>query len=234
MGAWTDDRDVPRDTDKAVQSFFSLSLSLYLYLYLSHTHLHVHMHTGAHNDMFVWNHHLWRSAFPMATRTPWIVPLIHGFADQASTHTTASHHQAKKRERESVCMCVSLCVCVCMRMYICLCVDSDKAATDPGLPLCAYIEISVFGKAVLLTLIARRSRHFAGPRFLKRGVTSRGHVANEMETEQLVHVAESSHYWTQESPTAVTGIKPPIESTGHGGLLGAYGHVRACARACVR
>lgn len=31
-------------------------------------------------------------------------------------------------------------------------------------------EISVFGRNVVITLIARRSRHFAGARFLKRGV----------------------------------------------------------------
>ena len=31
-------------------------------------------------------------------------------------------------------------------------------------------ELSVFGKTVYITLIARRSRHFAGARFLKRGI----------------------------------------------------------------
>ena len=94
-------------------------------------------------------------------------------------------------------------------------------------------EISVFGKAAWLTLIARRSRHFAGPRFLKRGVTPKGNVANEMESEQIVQEAETTSfgpaslarfsayvqhrgsiplYWSQESPATVTGIKPPIES----------------------
>ena len=33
-----------------------------------------------------------------------------------------------------------------------------------------YLEISVLGRNVVITLIARRSRHFAGARFLKRGV----------------------------------------------------------------
>ena len=33
---------------------------------------------------------------------------------------------------------------------------------------------------VLVTLVARRSRHFAGTRYLKRGITSAGHVANEV------------------------------------------------------
>lgn len=37
-----------------------------------------------------------------------------------------------------------------------------------------------------LTLIARRSRHFAGTRYLKRGVNDKGRVANDVETEQIV------------------------------------------------
>lgn len=45
-----------------------------------------------------------------------------------------------------------------------------------------------FGNAhFTLTLIARRSRHFAGTRYLKRGVNAKGRVANDVETEQLVH-----------------------------------------------
>ncbi|KAF3958797.1 hypothetical protein CMV_016327 [Castanea mollissima] len=37
-----------------------------------------------------------------------------------------------------------------------------------------------------LTLIARRSRLYAGTRYLKRGVNKRGRVANDVETEQIV------------------------------------------------
>ncbi|KAG1054130.1 hypothetical protein G6F43_003834 [Rhizopus delemar] len=47
-------------------------------------------------------------------------------------------------------------------------------------------KISVFGRNVLVTLIARRSRYFAGARFLKRGVNDKGFVANDVETEQIV------------------------------------------------
>ena len=32
------------------------------------------------------------------------------------------------------------------------------------------IELTVLGRVVFITLIARRSRHFAGARYLKRGV----------------------------------------------------------------
>jgi len=92
---------------------------------------------------------------------------------------------------------------------------------------CAPTEISVFGKPIYLTLLARRSRHFAGPRFLKRGVTAKvrrrlavrlrpvniidqtptdptrfalsaqGFVANDVESEQLVSEAETSSFGPQ-------------------------------------
>jgi phosphatidylinositol 3,5-bisphosphate 5-phosphatase len=47
-------------------------------------------------------------------------------------------------------------------------------------------KISVSGRSVLITIIARRSHYFAGARFLKRGVNDQGNVANEVETEQIV------------------------------------------------
>uniref|UniRef100_A0A803KQX3 SAC domain-containing protein n=1 Tax=Chenopodium quinoa TaxID=63459 RepID=A0A803KQX3_CHEQI len=42
-------------------------------------------------------------------------------------------------------------------------------------------------RTVNLTLIARRSRHYAGTRFLKRGVNEKGRAANDVETEQIVY-----------------------------------------------
>lgn len=47
-------------------------------------------------------------------------------------------------------------------------------------------KLSIFGKSVYITLIARRSRHFAGARFLKRGANEKGFVANDVETEQII------------------------------------------------
>ncbi|XP_017983385.1 PREDICTED: phosphoinositide phosphatase SAC3 isoform X1 [Theobroma cacao] len=46
--------------------------------------------------------------------------------------------------------------------------------------------LSVSGRDFKLTLIARRSRHYAGTRYLKRGVDEKGRVANDVETEQIV------------------------------------------------
>ncbi|XP_065883626.1 polyphosphoinositide phosphatase-like isoform X2 [Dysidea avara] len=57
-------------------------------------------------------------------------------------------------------------------------------------------NISVFGKYIYLTLIARRSKQFAGTRYLKRGTNDEGDVANEVETEQIVHDASTSWHST--------------------------------------
>jgi hypothetical protein len=46
--------------------------------------------------------------------------------------------------------------------------------------------LSEFGRTLQITLIARRSRMYAGVRFLKRGVNTAGYVGNDVETEQVV------------------------------------------------
>ncbi|KAH8918711.1 hypothetical protein BT69DRAFT_1247299 [Atractiella rhizophila] len=99
-------------------------------------------------------------------------------------------------------------------------------------------KLSVFGKNVYVTLIARRSRYYAGARFLRRGVDAWGHVANFVETEQIVSdpllssfIVPNAHdpvspgftahvqvrgsipvQWSQEN--ASMNLKPPI-SLGH-------------------
>ncbi len=101
-----------------------------------------------------------------------------------------------------------------------------------------YIDqaaISIYGRTAHITIIARRSRYFAGARFLKRGANDLGYVANDVETEQIVseslttsfhspgpklfaspqytsyvqHRGSIPLYWTQDN-TGVTP-KPPIE-----------------------
>jgi phosphatidylinositol 3,5-bisphosphate 5-phosphatase len=96
--------------------------------------------------------------------------------------------------------------------------------------------LSVYwGRVVYITIIARRSRFFAGARYLKRGANDLGYVANDVETEQIVaemlttsfhapgpalyanpnytsyvqHRGSIPLYWTQDS----TGVspKPDIE-----------------------
>jgi phosphatidylinositol 3,5-bisphosphate 5-phosphatase len=43
----------------------------------------------------------------------------------------------------------------------------------------------LFGRALTLTVVARRSRRLAGTRYLKRGVSDSGAVANDVEVEQV-------------------------------------------------
>ncbi|KAG5641928.1 hypothetical protein DXG03_003954 [Asterophora parasitica] len=56
-------------------------------------------------------------------------------------------------------------------------------------------KLTVLGRVVFVTLIARRSRHFAGARYLKRGVNAEGNVANEVETEQIVGEALTTPFY---------------------------------------
>jgi phosphatidylinositol 3,5-bisphosphate 5-phosphatase len=65
-----------------------------------------------------------------------------------------------------------------------------KNTNDWCLPIIhGYVDqanLSVYGRTVYITIIARRSRFFAGARFLKRGANDLGYVANDVETEQIV------------------------------------------------
>lgn len=47
-------------------------------------------------------------------------------------------------------------------------------------------KCSIYGNVFGLTLIARRSRRYAGTRYLKRGIDDKGHVANDIEIEQII------------------------------------------------
>ena len=79
----------------------------------------------------------------------------------------------------------------------------------------------LFGEEIRITVVARRSRHFAGTRYLKRGISDEGKVANDVEVEQILeHVGDgriTSHvqnrgsipvFWTQK--TSATDPKPDI------------------------
>ncbi|KAL1994994.1 hypothetical protein VTN49DRAFT_1181 [Thermomyces lanuginosus] len=65
-----------------------------------------------------------------------------------------------------------------------------KSTYDWCLPIIhGYVNqstLSVYGRPIFITIIARRSRFFAGARFLKRGANDLGYVANDVETEQIV------------------------------------------------
>uniref|UniRef100_A0AAV1VDU9 SAC domain-containing protein n=1 Tax=Peronospora matthiolae TaxID=2874970 RepID=A0AAV1VDU9_9STRA len=109
-------------------------------------------------------------------------------------------------------------------LSICL---NGGAAADLIVPLVLGCyeqrKCSVFGRLVSIVLLARRSRHFAGTRYLKRGVADTGKVANDVETEQIIedesmgpgkfssfvqHRGSIPVFWSQE--TSATLPKPPI------------------------
>eukprot|EP01079_Euglenida_sp_SAG-EU17-18_P000949 gene949-399_t len=48
------------------------------------------------------------------------------------------------------------------------------------------VSVNCLGRLVRLSVVARRSRYFAGTRYLKRGVNEDGNVANHTENEQIV------------------------------------------------
>jgi len=86
---------------------------------------------------------------------------------------------------------------------------------------------SILSRSLTLTLVSRRSRFYAGTRYLKRGVNDDGFVANDVEIEQIVQddMLLSSNqgslsayvqmrgsiptFWSQE--TSVAQPKPPIK-----------------------
>ncbi|KAI9751629.1 MAG: phosphatidylinositol-3,5-bisphosphate 5-phosphatase [Lichina confinis] len=114
-----------------------------------------------------------------------------------------------------------------------------KSTLDWCLPIVhGHVDQStlyVHGRSIHITIIARRSRFFAGARFLKRGTNDLGYVANDVETEQIVsdmlttsfhapgaklyanwnytsyvqHRGSIPVYWTQD--TSGVSPKPPIE-----------------------
>jgi len=61
-----------------------------------------------------------------------------------------------------------------------------------------YIDQSAlsiyWGRVVYITIVARRSRFFAGARYLKRGANDLGYVANDVETEQIVSEMQTQSF----------------------------------------
>ncbi|PWN45152.1 hypothetical protein IE81DRAFT_320325 [Ceraceosorus guamensis] len=84
--------------------------------------------------------------------------------------------------------------------------DADAAAAEWVLPLVyGFVEqakLGVINRTIHITLLARRSRHFAGARFLKRGTDEHGHVANDVETEQIVAEGLSTPFYAPKASDA--------------------------------
>ncbi|TSK22690.1 Phosphatidylinositide phosphatase SAC2 [Bagarius yarrelli] len=67
--------------------------------------------------------------------------------------------------------------------------SSDEEKSSPETPLQEqHTCVDDIHPRFTVALISRRSRHRAGMRYKRRGVDTDGHVANYVETEQLIHV----------------------------------------------
>uniref|UniRef100_A0A8C1WCB8 Inositol polyphosphate-5-phosphatase F n=1 Tax=Cyprinus carpio TaxID=7962 RepID=A0A8C1WCB8_CYPCA len=66
--------------------------------------------------------------------------------------------------------------------------SSDEERSSPETPLQEPTCVDDIHPRFTVALISRRSRHRAGMRYKRRGVDTDGHVANYVETEQLIHV----------------------------------------------
>ncbi|EAN34142.1 SacI-like proteiny domain protein [Theileria parva strain Muguga] len=83
--------------------------------------------------------------------------------------------------------------------------------------------LNLSGRNITYTLISRRSRFYSGTRYRKRGITGSGQVANDVETEQILHDWSMSRsissfvlvrgsipiFWSQD-PSESFLKKPPI------------------------
>ncbi|XP_035982135.1 phosphatidylinositide phosphatase SAC2 isoform X1 [Fundulus heteroclitus] len=65
---------------------------------------------------------------------------------------------------------------------------SDEERSSPETPPKEIVCVDDIYPRFTVALISRRSRHRAGMRYKRRGVDTDGHVANYVETEQLIHV----------------------------------------------
>lgn len=65
---------------------------------------------------------------------------------------------------------------------------SDEERSSPETPLQEVTCVDDIYPRFTVALISRRSRHRPGMRYKRRGVDADGHVANYVETEQLIHV----------------------------------------------
>jgi hypothetical protein len=76
----------------------------------------------------------------------WILPLVHGHVDQASEYGWSP-----------------------FLILVKFAIPLIRVGTTWYLTKFS-LELTVLGRVIFITLIARRSRHFAGARYLKRGV----------------------------------------------------------------
>ncbi|KAK2852569.1 hypothetical protein Q7C36_007770 [Tachysurus vachellii] len=112
------------------------------------------------DDRFFWNKHMLQDLVNLQVPDVdfWVVPIIQGFVQVEELVVNYNE-------------------------------GSDEEKSSPETPLQEqHTCVDDIHPRFTVALISRRSRHRAGMRYKRRGVDEEGHVANYVETEQLIHV----------------------------------------------
>ncbi|THU47197.1 hypothetical protein C4D60_Mb09t12980 [Musa balbisiana] len=145
-----------------------------------------------YESMFVWNEFLTRGIRNQLKSTLWTVALVYGFFKQDfffsySYHVMRSLQKNISDSQTGQALYESMFV---WNEFLTRGIRNQLKSTLWTVALVygffKQAKLAVSGKIFRLTLIARRSRHYAGTRYLKRGVNEKGRVANDVETEQIV------------------------------------------------
>ncbi len=138
----------------------------------------------------MWNNYLLKPLRKSNVSSQWILPVIHGYFNQTSTSPPLFSLPS-----------FAFVIPLSLSLFLWTCLVLTLAVAV------ACAEYSVFGRTVSLTLLSRRSRYFAGARFLKRGVTEDGKVANDVESEQILHEARTPTFHSSSSPRFRLGVR---------------------------
>ncbi|KAF9880797.1 Syja N domain-containing protein [Colletotrichum karsti] len=133
------------------------------------------------DPMFFWNKSTLKP-FLQAGEESLLLPLMQGFVGQREFVVDSSPPQTDEGLGDSVEL-------SSFRQ------PDSKPATPPTESVRASIDLRPTEKKFLLTVISRRSTQRAGLRYLRRGIDEQGHVANAVETEQIL----SSPKWDKSS-----------------------------------
>lgn len=138
-------------------------------------------------SMFVWNSFLTRALRTALGSTLWVVALVHGFWDQRQLSGArgaggpavpcVAHNHAPCAMRPCG---LRPAVCPFTAPGPRACAAAAPSASSPWPHFAprapTVLAAAVLGRPLTLTLLARRSRHFAGTRYKKRGINGQGKV----------------------------------------------------------
>ena len=127
------------------------------------------------SEMFVWNDYMLQP-FKKGKLNMWMCPCIHGHFIQSKISMMLTNQQNTQPQQPPPSPIGR------MRKN-----STTSINHEPLPPKTGNSNISV-----VLTVIARRSRFYAGTRYLKRGISDGGNVANHVEIEQIVY--ESNYH----------------------------------------